>query len=580
MSDNDYLLEGLDKVAELDKTALDMSYEGDPGEVWKVVSCGDGSQIQRPTDPFAELKDRVEDHREKEQDILQDLLDSAEEVLELQLSLNPMVCSSIKKEDNKWVVYPKNGGKRLGEHDSYDSALKQLRAIEVNKQGSRNGGWRPLNSMSTQNMRVYQLSRGGMVFRKTKHYDGQGSSEWLLEAKDGSGNSFKTVGSYPNDQRIDGAVSRVLNGASAQPHTAAWVFRKYSVKPGDVVGLKPEYSKRGTVLMINHWGDALITWQDGKQQTVNPELLEIVAAKTAAEEDLPDLFKGWGEAEGKPSKPTKKPAKLDLQDWRARWSPSAYNETDLESALDGLFDGVSADLGVKAKSDPGFVEYAKEHMASAGVPDEFIQHGESYLKTASSVYPDEDPSLPEDEPLPDNPPETVEEQLQAPTELQDPDELMEKEGPLPDVQPPLVEEFGQESESMDLLMGLEEPEETVDYETYVDDVARRVEEFMAEEDQLRDEVADLAEQVADQIDRFSGTHEARLQRMGMSPGEFKDSRGQELREGDEVKDTNIGGGEEGQVKGLYQTYDNDMATVFIRDHEMKDEAATEDLIKI
>jgi len=34
---------------------------------------------------------------------------------------------------NKWAVYPKKGGKRLGTHDSKQNAENQLKAIEANK---------------------------------------------------------------------------------------------------------------------------------------------------------------------------------------------------------------------------------------------------------------------------------------------------------------------------------------------------------------------------------------------------------------------------------------------------------------
>lgn len=34
---------------------------------------------------------------------------------------------------SKWAVYPKKGGKRLGTHDSKQSAENQLKAIEINK---------------------------------------------------------------------------------------------------------------------------------------------------------------------------------------------------------------------------------------------------------------------------------------------------------------------------------------------------------------------------------------------------------------------------------------------------------------
>lgn len=40
---------------------------------------------------------------------------------------------TVKKVDNKYVVYPKKGGKRLGTHSTKTAALKQLAAIEINK---------------------------------------------------------------------------------------------------------------------------------------------------------------------------------------------------------------------------------------------------------------------------------------------------------------------------------------------------------------------------------------------------------------------------------------------------------------
>jgi len=44
----------------------------------------------------------------------------------------------IKKVDDKYVVYPKNGGKRLGTHNSLASAKRQLAAIEINKESKLN----------------------------------------------------------------------------------------------------------------------------------------------------------------------------------------------------------------------------------------------------------------------------------------------------------------------------------------------------------------------------------------------------------------------------------------------------------
>jgi hypothetical protein len=48
-------------------------------------------------------------------------------------SKNEAVVETIKKVGDKWVVYPKKGGKRLGTHDTEESAKKQLAAIEISK---------------------------------------------------------------------------------------------------------------------------------------------------------------------------------------------------------------------------------------------------------------------------------------------------------------------------------------------------------------------------------------------------------------------------------------------------------------
>ncbi len=39
----------------------------------------------------------------------------------------------IKHVNDKWVVYPKKGGKRLGTHVSKSKAKRQLAAIEISK---------------------------------------------------------------------------------------------------------------------------------------------------------------------------------------------------------------------------------------------------------------------------------------------------------------------------------------------------------------------------------------------------------------------------------------------------------------
>lgn len=39
----------------------------------------------------------------------------------------------IKKEGSKYVVYDSAGEKKLGEHDTKESAVKQIAAIEISK---------------------------------------------------------------------------------------------------------------------------------------------------------------------------------------------------------------------------------------------------------------------------------------------------------------------------------------------------------------------------------------------------------------------------------------------------------------
>ena len=41
----------------------------------------------------------------------------------------------IRKSGDKWKVYAKHSGKVLGTHDTYEEALDQLKAIEVNMHG-------------------------------------------------------------------------------------------------------------------------------------------------------------------------------------------------------------------------------------------------------------------------------------------------------------------------------------------------------------------------------------------------------------------------------------------------------------
>lgn len=44
-----------------------------------------------------------------------------------------VLIETIKKVGDKWAVYPKRGGNRLGTHDTRKGAIKQLKAIEASK---------------------------------------------------------------------------------------------------------------------------------------------------------------------------------------------------------------------------------------------------------------------------------------------------------------------------------------------------------------------------------------------------------------------------------------------------------------
>jgi hypothetical protein len=51
--------------------------------------------------------------------------------------LRLLIQETIRKIGNKWAVYPKKGGKRLGTHDTEAAAKRQLAAIEISKSGKR-----------------------------------------------------------------------------------------------------------------------------------------------------------------------------------------------------------------------------------------------------------------------------------------------------------------------------------------------------------------------------------------------------------------------------------------------------------
>lgn len=47
--------------------------------------------------------------------------------------LRQLIRETIRKVGDKWIVYPKKGGRRLGTHDTEASARRQLAAIEISK---------------------------------------------------------------------------------------------------------------------------------------------------------------------------------------------------------------------------------------------------------------------------------------------------------------------------------------------------------------------------------------------------------------------------------------------------------------
>lgn len=49
--------------------------------------------------------------------------------------LRMLIRETIRKIGDKWVVYPKKGGKRLGTHGTEAAAKRQLAAIEISKSG-------------------------------------------------------------------------------------------------------------------------------------------------------------------------------------------------------------------------------------------------------------------------------------------------------------------------------------------------------------------------------------------------------------------------------------------------------------
>jgi hypothetical protein len=78
----------------------------------------------------------------KIKEILKDMMEMGHaDVEEIEDQIGISLSETIKKVGDKYIVYPKNGGKRLGTHGSYKSAKKQLAAIEINKESTEADGY-------------------------------------------------------------------------------------------------------------------------------------------------------------------------------------------------------------------------------------------------------------------------------------------------------------------------------------------------------------------------------------------------------------------------------------------------------
>jgi len=84
------------------------------------------------------------------------------------IKLIDLLSETIKKVDGKWVVYPKKGGKRLGTHATKEKALKQLAAIEINKENVNEVGdasadaykWKPVSRGTYSNEFTFATDSG------------------------------------------------------------------------------------------------------------------------------------------------------------------------------------------------------------------------------------------------------------------------------------------------------------------------------------------------------------------------------------------------------------------------------------
>ena len=68
-----------------------------------------------------------------QQNFLAEILQVGGKMKLTESELRKIIRETIKKVGNKYIVYPKKGGKRLGTHSTRKSAKKQLAAIEISK---------------------------------------------------------------------------------------------------------------------------------------------------------------------------------------------------------------------------------------------------------------------------------------------------------------------------------------------------------------------------------------------------------------------------------------------------------------
>lgn len=112
----DGTIQGAPTPKQVKKMRKQLDKQEDEEELEEVDFHSQNSQLNRPS--AADTKQDISLITNETEDILDNDGD---------------VDETIKKVDDKYVVYPKKGGKRLGTHSTKAAALKQLAAIEINK---------------------------------------------------------------------------------------------------------------------------------------------------------------------------------------------------------------------------------------------------------------------------------------------------------------------------------------------------------------------------------------------------------------------------------------------------------------